>query len=260
MGLFKGKNVVITGAAGGIGKGISKAFAKEGAKIALIDFDEKNLKEFSEELSSNNYYVKDYILDVRKEAEVIKVISRVLKDFNKIDILVNSAGVSTMNYFWKFTEEEWDFVLDVNLKGVWLVTKHITPHMIERKKGKIVNISSMGGKRAGKFFAHYNASKFGVIGLTQAAALELAPYGINVNSVCPGWVKTPMQDREIVWDAKIRNLKDPKDVIKGYIQRTPLNRLCYPEDVANVVLFLASDSANFMTGQAINITGGAWMN
>ena len=260
MGLFENKNVIITGAAGGIGRGISEAFAKEGARIVLIDFDEKNLEEFSKKMSSNNYNLKSYILDVTNEIMVKKVISKVLEDFRKIDILVNGAGVSWMNYNGKLTEEEWDLNLDVNVKGVWLVTKYVTPHMIDKKEGKIVNIASMSGKRGGIFFSHYSASKFAVIGFTQSAAKELAPYGININSVCPGWVKTPMQDREIVWEAKLRNIKNPEDVRTEYIQKTPLSRLCFPKDIANIVLFLASDKADFVTGQAINITGGVCMN
>lgn len=140
------------------------------------------------------------------------------------------------------------------------MSKYVALHMIKKKEGKIINIASMGGKRGGKFFSHYAASKFAAIGFTQSAAKELAPYGININSVCPGWVKTPMQDKEIIWESKLRNINVPEDIRTEYITKTPLNRLCYPEDVANVVLFLASDKANFMTGQAINITGGAYMN
>ena len=112
------------------------------------------------------------------------VVSKVLEDFPCIDILVNNAGVSTMNWFWELTEEEWDFNMNVNVKGVWLVTKHIVPHMIERKKGKIVNIASMAAKMGAPLLTHYSASKFAVVGFTQSIAKELAPYRINVNSVC----------------------------------------------------------------------------
>ncbi len=259
MGMFENKNVFITGAAGGIGKAISMAFAKEGAKIALTDLDEKGLEESFKELKSKKTVIKTYLLDVTKEKMVKVVVSKVLEDFPCIDILVNNAGVSTMNWFWELTEEEWDFNMNVNVKGVWLVTKHIVPHMIERKKGKIVNIASMAAKMGAPLLTHYSASKFAVVGFTQSIAKELAPYRINVNSVCPGFVKTSMQEREIVWEAKLQNIKEPEKVREEYIKQTPLGRLCYPEDVAKTVLFLSSDNADFITGQAINVTGGACM-
>lgn len=259
MGMFTNKNVFITGAAGGIGKAISMAFAKEGAKIALTDLDEKGLEDSFKELKSEKTVIKNYLLDVTKEKMVKAVVSKVLEDFPCIDILVNNAGVSTMNWFWELTEEEWDFNMNVNAKGVWLVTKHIVPHMIERKKGKIVNIASMAAKMGAPLLAHYSASKFAVVGFTQAIAKELAPYRINVNAVCPGFVKTSMQEREIAWEAKLQNIKEPKKVREEYIKQTPLGRLCYPEDVAKTVLFLSSENADFITGQAINVTGGACM-
>ena len=259
MGMFENKNVFITGAAGGIGKAISIAFAKEGAKIALTDLDEKGLEESFKELKSKKTVIKTYLLDVTKEKMVKEVVSKVLKDFPCIDILVNNAGVSTMNWFWELTEKEWDLNMNVNVKGVWLVTKHIVPHMIERKKGKIVNIASMAAKIGAPLLAHYSASKFAVVGFTQAIAKELAPYRINVNAVCPGFVKTSMQEREIAWEARLRNIEEPEKVREEYIKQTPFGRLCYPEDVARAVLFLASVDADFMTGQAINVTGGTCM-
>lgn len=259
MGMFENKNVFITGAAGGIGKAISIAFAKEGAKIALTDLDEKRLEESFKELKSKKTVIKTYLLDVTKEKMVKEVVSKVLEDFPCIDILVNNAGVSTMNWFWELTEKEWDFNMNVNVKGVWLVTKHIVPHMIERKKGKIVNIASMAAKMGAPLLAHYSASKFAVVGFTQSIAKELAPYRINVNAVCPGFVKTSMQEREIAWEARLRNIEEPEKVREEYIKQTPFGRLCYPEDVARAVLFLASVDADFMTGQAINVTGGTCM-
>jgi len=256
---FEGKNVFITGSAQGIGKVIAENFAKEGANIAVTDIKEEVLKKTAEELRKFGTIIREYVLDVTKENMVKEVIDKALKEFGYFDILVNNAGVSTMNWFWNLTEEEWDFNMNVNAKGVFLVTKHMVPHMMERKKGKIVNIASMAGKIGAPLLAHYSASKFAVVGFTQAIAKELAPYKINVNAVCPGFVKTSMQDREVVWEASLRGIDDPEKVREEYIKQTPLGRLCYPEDVARVVLFLASEDADFMTGQAINITGGACM-
>ena len=259
MGMFENKNVFITGAAGGIGRAISIAFAKEGAKIALIDLDEKGLEESFKELKSKKTVTKTYLLDITKEERVKAAVSKVLEDFACIDILVNNAGVSTMNWFWELTEEEWDFNMNVNVKGTWLVTKHVVPHMIKRRKGKIVNIASMAAKIGVPLLAHYSASKFAVVGFTQSIAKELAPYRINVNAVCPGFVRTSMQEREIAWEAKLQNIEEPEKVREEYIKQTPLGRLCYPEDVAKTVLFLSSENADFITGQAINVTGGACM-
>lgn len=251
---FRDVTVLITGAARGVGLAIATAFADEGAKIALTDIDEQTLFKAAKEIEKGTF-VKPYVLDVTKEKMVKEVVERVIGDFGSIDVLINNAGVSTMNYFWQLTEEEWDLNMNVNVKGVWLVSKYVVSHMIKRKKGKIVNIASMAGKMGADLLAHYSASKFAVVGFTQAAAKELAPYGINVNAVCPGFVKTSMQEREIIWEAKLRG-KTPSEIREGYVKQTPLGRLCYPDDVAKVVLFLASDDANFMTGQSINVTGG----
>jgi meso-butanediol dehydrogenase / (S,S)-butanediol dehydrogenase / diacetyl reductase len=256
---FENKVVFITGSARGIGRAITQVFADEGAILALSDLDENELGKVEKELENTVKQIKTYKLDVSKEAMVKEVIEKVINDFGTIDILINNAGVSTMNYFWDITEQEWDFNMDVNAKGIWLTSKYVAPHMIAKKKGKIVNTASMAGKEGAPLESHYAASKFGVIGFTQAAALELAPYGINMNCVCPGFVKTSMQEREAIWEAKLRGAQDPDEVISGYIKQTPLGRLCYPEDVAKVVSFLASSDADFMTGQAINVTGGACM-
>jgi len=256
---FKDKTVFITGCARGIGKAIAERFAKEGASLALTDINETELTKTADELRKYTKTVFIYKLDVTKEDNVKAVVDKAIGDLGGIDILINNAGVSTMNYFWNLTEKEWDFNMDVNTKGMWLTTKHVVPHMIAKKKGKIVNTASMAGKMGAALEAHYAASKFGVIGFSQAAAHELAPYGININCVCPGFVKTSMQDREAAWEAKLRGVDNPEDVIKDYISQTPLGRLCYPEDVAKVVLFLASNDADFMTGQALNVTGGACM-
>lgn len=256
---FENKVVFITGSARGIGRAITQKFAEEGALLALADLDEQGLLKAKAELDGIAKTVHTYKLDVSSESMVKDVVEKAAADFGRIDILINNAGVSTMNYFWDLSEKEWDFNMDVNCKGVWLVSKYVVPRMIAAKRGKIVNTASMAGKMGAALEAHYAASKFGVVGFTQAAAHELAPYGINMNCVCPGFVKTSMQDREAIWEAKLRGVENPEDIVKDYIRQTPLGRLCYPEDVAKIVTFLASDDADFMTGQAINITGGACM-
>lgn len=253
---FEGKVVFVTGSARGIGRAIALEFAKEGALMALGDKDFDELERTLKEVRKYSGKSRAYELDVTKEDMVKKVVKEIIEDFGAIDVLVNNAGVSTMNWFWELTEEEWNFNMNVNAKGVWLVSKYVAPEMMKRKKGKIVNVASMAAKLGAPLLAHYSASKFAVLGLTQAMAKELAEYGINVNAVCPGFVKTSMQDREVVWEAKLRGIDDPEKVRQEYIDMTPLGRLCTPEDVAKVVKFLASSDADFMTGQALNVTGG----
>ena len=256
MGKVENKITLLTGAGRGIGRAIAEKFAKEGAIMILCDIDEEALSETLEIVKKYSPSSLSYVLDVTKEDMVNNVVKDVIEKFGKIDILLNNAGVSTMNHFWELAEKEWDFNMNVNAKGVFFVTKAVAPYMMKQKKGKIVTTASMAAKLGAPLLAHYSASKFAVLGFMQAVAKELAPYGINVNSVCPGFVKTSMQDREVVWEAKLRGIDDPEKVREEYIKMTPLGRLCYPEDVAKVVLFLASEDADFLTGQAINVTGG----
>ncbi len=257
MGRVEGKITFLTGSGRGIGRAIAEKFAKEGAIMVLTDIDKEALMETLEIVKKYFPSSVAYELDVTNEKMVQDTVRKTMEKFGRIDILLNNAGVSSMNHFWELTEEDWDFNMNVNAKGVFFVTKAVAPYMMKQKKGKIVTTASMAAKLGAPLLAHYSASKFAVLGFMQAVAKELAPYGINVNSVCPGFVKTSMQDREVVWEAKLRGIDDPEKVRKEYIDMTPLGRLCYPEDVAKVVLFLASEDADFLTGQAINVTGGA---
>jgi len=253
---FEQKVVFITGAANGIGKETATQFAKEGARLALADINLEGLNKTIQETRQFGAEILGYELDVIKENQVQQTVEKILKDFGRIDILVNNAGVSTMQWSWDLTEEEWDFVMDVNVKGVWLVCKYVMPHMIPHKQGKIVNLASMGGLFGAPLLAHYCASKFAVVGLTQSLSKELAPYGINVNAVCPGYVKTSMQDREVIWEAKLRGIADPEEVRKEYVKLTPLGRLSLPKDVAQLILYLASEEADFITGDSVKVSGG----
>ena len=163
-----------------------------------------------------------------------------------------------MYYIEDITEEEWDFNMKVNAKGIFLTNQAAVEYFKKNNiKGKIVNTASLAGKVGAPLLTHYSASKFAVVGFTQALAREVAKYGIRVNAVCPGFVKTSMQDREVQWEAKLRKIS-PEKVMQEYIDMTPLGRLEKPEDVADVVTFLASNNSRFMTGQAINVTGGIY--
>ncbi len=155
------------------------------------------------------------------------------------------------------TDEEWDFNFDVNARGIFLTNQIAARQFVAQGQGVIVNTASLAAKVGAPLLAHYSASKFAVLGWTQALARELAPKGIRVNAVCPGFVKTGMQSREVEWEAELRSVT-PERVIEDYIAQTPLGRLETPEDVADVVTFLCSDAARFMTGQGVNVTGGVY--
>jgi len=256
---LESKVVLITGAGKGMGKAIAWAFSEQNSIVVITDINEKEAAKVSEKLTKKGRQASFAHMDVTNRPEAEKVVKEVEDEWGRIDILVNNAGVSTMSLVVDLTDEDWDYNMNINAKGVFIISQLIVRKMIEKNiKGKIINIVSMAGKKADPFFAHYSASKFAVIGFTQGLALEVAKYGINVNAVCPGYVKTSMQEREIQWEAKLRGIA-PEEVIQLYLKNIPLGRIGEPKDVAKVVIFLASNLSDYMSGQAINITGGACM-
>lgn len=253
----EGQVAFITGAGTGIGRAIARKFAELGATVIVTDINLETAKETVSSLENptGKQVHEALALDVTDKSNVMEVTGYVKQKYQTINILMNNAGVSTMQRIEDLTEEEWDFNFDVNIKGLFLVTQAMLPLMKE-KGGRIVNTASMAAVKAAPLLAHYTASKFAVVGFTKSAAIEFAPYNITVNCVCPGFVKTSMQDREIVWEGKLRDMT-PEEVAKDYIAQTPLKRMCYPQDVADVVGFLVSPQAGFVTGEAMNIAGGA---
>ena len=247
----------LDGHAPNMGVAIAQRLARMGAVIVATDIDEAAAQKTVETLEryQDNPPHAAMRLDVTNAEEIQTALSKVHERYGSLDIVCNNAGVSSMAPLEELTEEEWDFNVDINMKGVFLCTRAAIPFMRERG-GRIVNTCSMAAIKADPTLAHYTASKFGVLGLTRASALALAPYGITVNCVCPGWVKTPMQDREVVWEARMKGMT-PEAVRQSYIDHTPLGRLCYPEDVANAVAFFVQPESEFITGQDIIVAGGA---
>ncbi len=256
----------ITGGGSGIGKAIAKAFAEAGSRVAVTDLNWEWANIVANEIKDAGGDAIALKLDVTRQDECQTVVDLIVERWGKIDIWVNNAGVSTMNRFVDLTEQDWDFNMNVNAKGTFFCSQVAVRQMLKQKadpksglRGKIINIASMAGKRGNApFLAHYVASKFAVVGLTQAMAGELARQGITVNAICPGYVVTSMQEREVEWEANLRGLS-PQDVRQLYIDDTPLGRLEMAEDVATVAVFLASPASDFITGESINVNGGSFM-
>jgi NAD(P)-dependent dehydrogenase (short-subunit alcohol dehydrogenase family) len=256
MGEFDGKRVIVTGAGAGIGRAIALAFAHQGARVAVGDLNLESAHAVAGEFGAG---ADAFQVDVSQRASVEPAFAGVFARFDGCDVLVANAGVSTMARAVDLTDEDWDFNFRVNARGVFLTNQVVARRLLaDGRGGAIVNTASLAAKVGAPLLAHYSASKFAVLGWTQALARELAPHGVRVNAVCPGFVKTSMQSREVVWEAQLRGLT-PEAVIADYVAQTPLGRLEEPTDVADVVLFLASDAARFMTGQGVNVTGGVYM-
>ena len=254
IGILDGKVTIVTGGGSGIGAGIVRVLAREGADLVVTDLDTAGAERVAQEIGGTLVLRHD----VTSWASCEEVARRVLEEKGRIDVLVNNAGVSKSIPFVELDEAEWDRVNDVNAKGVFLATRAVVPHMIERRSGSIVNIASMVGKEAIPFFVHYCASKFAVIGVTQGLAKELAAYDVRVNAVCPGVVRTPL------WEPLLDQLSKNKGITREeafaeFVEGIPLGRPQEPEDIGEAVAFLASDRARNMTGQGVNVTGGMQM-
>ena len=250
MGTLDEQVTIVTGAGSGIGEGIARVLSREGATLVLTDRQADRVQAVADELGAMALEN-----DVTSWASCHDAVAKALAAHGRVDVLVNNAGVSKSVPFHELDESEWDRVNDVNAKGVFLTTRAVVEHMMARRSGGIITISSMVGKEAIPLFAHYCASKFAVIGLTQALAKELAPYDINVNAVCPGVVRTPL------WEPLLDQLSDSKGITRDeawaeFVRDIPLGRPQEPEDIGEVVAFLASDRARNMTGQGVNVTGG----
>ena len=233
------RKAIVTGGASGIGAAISRRFAQEGALVAVCDIDLEGAKKIADEIKGHPYR-----LDVSNYKEVEKTISEIAQKFGTIHILVNNAGINRDTLLLRMSEEDWDRVLSVNLKGAFNCSKAVIRYMMKERWGRIINISSIVGLVGNPGQANYVASKAGLIGFAKSLAKELAPRNITVNVVAPGYIDTPMTQ------------KLPEDIKEQYLKAIPLKRLGKPEDVAELCLFLASDKASYITGEVIGITGG----
>ena len=251
MGRFDGRVVIVTGAARGIGFGTANRFAEEGASVAIIDLDESAASDAAGRLSLvDGAKAIGVGCDVSNAESVDAAIARVVEELGGLHVLVNNAGITRDNLLFKMTEDDWDLVMGVHLKGAFLMTKAAQKHFVEQRYGKVVNISSISalGNRGQ---ANYSAAKMGIQGFTRTLGIELGPFGINVNAVAPGFIATEMTD------ATAARLKmDVEEFRKMNADANPVKRVGYPEDIAAAVTFLSADEASYITGQTLYVDGG----
>lgn len=244
---LSGKVALVTGAAQGIGKAIALLLARNGADVVVSDINLDKAQETANEIQGigrRSVAIKVNVADLK---DVERMVKAIVEQFGRIDILVNNAGITRDRLILRMTEEDWDAVLDVNLKGTFNCTKAVIRHMSKQKSGKIVSIASVTGEMGNPGQANYAASKAGVIGFTKTIAREFAGRGINVNAIAPGYIQTPMTDAVP---------EKAKEELKRMI---PMERLGKPEDVAQAVLFLVSENSSYITGQVLNVNGGIYM-
>jgi len=252
---FEGRVAVVTGGGRGIGAAICRSLAAEGAAVVVADRDLAAAQAVEGAIKDEGGRALAVEADVTNRADVARMATAAVDTFGQIDILVNNAGITSIYPFTEIPEEDWERVMAVNAKGPFLCCQLVAPHMIARGSGRIVNVASQAGITGQANMAHYVASKFAVVGLTQSLALELGPHRITVNAVCPGDVVTDMHVQVSRALSTLKGLTR-EELVAQAIQRCPLGRLETPQDVANAVLFLASDAAGFITGEALNVSGG----
>lgn len=249
--LLKGKSALITGGTAGIGKAIALLFAEQGADVAIVGTNKERAESVLQEIAAKKrtpeQKVSYLLIDVSKSKEVNEAIEKLLGEFGKIDILVNNAGITRDNLLMKMSEEDWDRVLEVNLKSVYNTCRSLSRPMMKNKAGSIINITSIIGLTGNAGQVNYAASKSGMIGFTKSLAKELASRGIRANCIAPGYIETQMTEGL------------PPGIKEAILGKVPLSRIGQPKDIAHLVLFLASDLASYITGQVIAVDGGMVM-
>ncbi len=242
---LKEKNIVVTGAARGIGRVIALTFAEYGANIAFTDIGiNDNFTSLEKELNAMGIKAKGYVSDASDFAATQKTAEDILKDFGGVDVLINNAGITRDNLLMRMSEQEWDIIMNVNLKSVFNWTKSVIRPMMKARKGSIINMSSVVGVGGNAGQSNYAASKAGIIGFTKSIAKELGSRNIRCNAIAPGFIETEMTKQL------------PENVIEDWLTKIPLKRTGKPQDVANACLFLASDLSSYITGQVITVDGG----
>ncbi len=250
MGRYDGRVAIITGAARGIGAGTAKRFAEEGAAVAIFDINEEQAGETAAGLGGAAKAIGVGV-DVTDGASVEAGVARVIDELGGLHVIINNAGITRDNLLFKLTEEDWDSVINVHLKGAFLMSKAAQKTFVDQKYGKILNLSSISAN-GNRGQANYSAAKAGVQGFTRTLALELGPFGVNVNAIAPGFIATEMTD-----DTARRLKMDVEEFRKLNAEANPVRRVGFPEDIAAAAAFLCSDEASYITGQTLYVDGGA---
>ncbi len=246
---------IVTGGADGMGKAVAEELASEGVPVVIADVHLEQAEETARVIANRGTEAMAIGCDVSSSTDVSTLVETALARFGTIGILVNNAGVSLIKHISITSDSEWDHIIDINLRGVFLCMRSVAQHMMQNRAGRIINFSSVAGKFAIGMQTAYCATKFGVIGLTQAAAYDLAPWNINVNAICPGIVRTAMFERVLENDSR-ESGRSKEEIFAEFTSAIPLGRPQTPHDIALTVAFLASDAAQNITGQAISVTGG----
>ena len=254
---MENKTAIITGGSSGLGLSTAKLFLKEGAKVVITGRNEDKLSKAKEELQEMRKEILAVRADVSKEEDVINTFEKTIEKFGTVDILINNAAVAMIKKLTDTTLEDWNNMFSINMTGLFLMTREAAKFMLKNKvRGKIVNISSVSGRIGGPMISAYSASKASVIGFTRAVAKELAPHGINVNSICPGAIDTDMFQKGTIDTLAEMFKSDREMLLKGTLSAIPLKRLLSPEEVAELVLYLSGSKSDGITGQSFNITCG----
>lgn len=259
-GALHGRISIVTGGGQGLGEALAKRLAREGAAVLVADVQEAKALAVAATLTEMGAEAESMRVDVTNEEQVAAMVRRAVQRWGRLDLMVANAGILKAHDITEFPLADWREVLEVNLTGYFLCAREAARVMVAQRSGVILQINSKSGKKGSFRNSAYAASKFGGIGLTQSIALDLAPYGVRVNAVCPGNLLDSPLWKESLYEQYARRLNlTPEEVRRRYIEQVPLGRPCTYDDVANVVVFLASDQASYMTGQAINVTGGQEM-
>ena len=256
MGTLAGKAAIVTGAGSGIGRAIALALAREGARICVADIDERSGQDTAGEIARAAGSAEFIRTDVSRPEDARAMVDRTAATFGRLDILVNNAGLQYVAPIVEYPEDKWNLLIGVLLTGTFLCTKYALPHMVKQRWGRVVNVASAHGLVASPFKSAYVSAKHGVVGFTKTAAWEVAGSGVTVNAVCPGYVRTPLVEKQIADQARVHGIPESEVVTRIMLEPHAIKRMIEPDEVAAMVVYLCSDAAAMVTGVALTIDGG----